>query len=106
MHGRRACPRAAAPLKKKKKLRGAPGFHATSGVIKDHSRKAIVCYAHRFVLHAVAATRVLRVHVLTGTSSDGLLLYSAKAMTPMTVAMMMFTALSLIESASIPASLP
>ena len=33
-----------------------------------------------------------------------LLLYSAKAMTPMTVAMMMFTALSLIESASIPAS--
>ena len=34
-----------------------------------------------------------------------LLLYSAKAMTPMTVAMMMFTALSLIESASIPASL-
>ena len=34
-----------------------------------------------------------------------LLLYSAKAMTPMTVAMMMFTALSLIESASMPASL-
>ena len=31
-------------------------------------------------------------------------IYSAKAMTPMTVAMMMFTALSLIESASIPAS--
>ena len=29
----------------------------------------------------------------------------AKAMTPMTVAMMMFTALSLIESASMPASL-
>ena len=24
------------PLKKKKKLRGAPGFHMTSGVIKDH----------------------------------------------------------------------
>ena len=33
-----------------------------------------------------------------------LLLYSAKAMTPMTVAMMMFTALSLIESASMRAS--
>ena len=32
-------------------------------------------------------------------------IYSAKAMTPMTVAMMMFTALSLIESASMPASL-
>ena len=31
-------------------------------------------------------------------------IYSAKAMTPMTVAMMMFTALSLIESASMPAS--
>ena len=31
-------------------------------------------------------------------------IYSAKAITPMTVAMMMFTALSLIESASIPAS--
>ena len=24
------------PLKKRKKLRGAPGFHMTSGVIKDH----------------------------------------------------------------------
>ena len=35
---------------------------------------------------------------------DGGRIYSAKAMTPMTVAMMMFTALSLIESASMPAS--
>ena len=26
----------AALEKKKKKLRGAPGFHMTSGVIKDH----------------------------------------------------------------------
>ena len=45
---------------------------------------------------------------LVGTSSRdryGGGIYSAKAMTPMTVAMMMFTALSLIESASIPASL-
>ena len=44
---------------------------------------------------------------LVGTSAgiEGGGIYSAKAMTPMTVAMMMFTALSLIESASIPASL-
>ena len=43
---------------------------------------------------------------LVGTSAgiDGGRIYSAKAMTPMTVAMMMFTALSLIESASMPAS--
>ena len=49
----------------------------------------------------------VRVHNLLGTSSRdryGGGIYSAKAMTPMTVAMMMFTALSLIESASMPAS--
>ena len=50
---------------------------------------------------------VLRVQVLSRDVSRnrGEGIYSAKAMTPMTVAMMMFTALSLIESASIPASL-
>ena len=48
----------------------------------------------------------VRVRVLSrDVSRDrGVWIYSAKAMTPMTVAMMMFTALSLIESASMPAS--
>ena len=60
----------------------------------------------RFVLHAVAATASCESKYLVGTSSRDRWggIYSAKAMTPMTVAMMMFTALSLIESASMPAS--
>ena len=46
--------------------------------------------------------RVLSRDVSRDRGGEGI--YSAKAMTPMTVAMMMFTALSLIESASMPAS--
>ena len=65
-----------------------------------------MCYCLAFLCSRRRRDGVLSPSALLGTSSRDRYggICRAKAMTPMTVAMMMFTALSLIESASMPAS--